>query len=398
MGGGPRTFPGGLNKWQWKRLHEKKAREKEKRLLHQEKQIYEARVRTQIRAQLASSDHSKPRTDSLQPDHANYGPLTPEQHIKVLADRFMKEGAEDLWNERDGPSAMPQNKPGRSQVIRQPIDFQKFVPNRSVPGGVEQTSHGKFSKLGIGGGLRNFSSSCLLRVKSQGGYGNSAIANGFSFGRHCKHGGFLGLNAAFDSRYYHCETASFTTLANSNFLKNRRSSVSHHLSNTEKRERDGKVVRWPKFRGNEMTSSDDDDDSDDDDGDDENVPKESTWKVVGSSASLGKYDAKTTKRVPLKFLENEIDPSRQLEEIRNEVAQRRIMEENNLQDLQEHEILSKKRFDECNISPLTVRALTEAGYEQMTRVQEETLAACLDGKDAIVKSRAGTGKSVAFLV
>ncbi|CAI0557144.1 unnamed protein product [Linum tenue] len=42
MGGGPRTFPGGLNKWQWKRLHEKKASEKEKRLLDQEKQLYQA--------------------------------------------------------------------------------------------------------------------------------------------------------------------------------------------------------------------------------------------------------------------------------------------------------------------------------------------------------------------
>ncbi|CAH2075734.1 unnamed protein product [Thlaspi arvense] len=49
MGGGPRTFPGGLNKWQWKRLHEKKAREKEKRLLDQEKQLYQARIRSQIR-------------------------------------------------------------------------------------------------------------------------------------------------------------------------------------------------------------------------------------------------------------------------------------------------------------------------------------------------------------
>ena len=31
MGGGPRTFPSCINKWQWKHPHEKKAKEKEKR-------------------------------------------------------------------------------------------------------------------------------------------------------------------------------------------------------------------------------------------------------------------------------------------------------------------------------------------------------------------------------
>lgn len=37
------------------------------------------------------------------------------------------------------------------------------------------------------------------------------------------------------------------------------------------------------------------------------------------------------------------------------------------------------RFDEYKISPLTVKALTAAGYVQMTRVQEATLSACLNG-------------------
>ncbi|KAL7000163.1 RNA helicase [Sarracenia purpurea var. burkii] len=32
------------------------------------------------------------------------------------------------------------------------------------------------------------------------------------------------------------------------------------------------------------------------------------------------------------------------------------------------------RFDECNVSPLTIKALTQAGYVQMTRVQEATLS------------------------
>lgn len=37
------------------------------------------------------------------------------------------------------------------------------------------------------------------------------------------------------------------------------------------------------------------------------------------------------------------------------------------------------RFDECGISPLTVKALTDAGYIQTTVVQEATLPICLEG-------------------
>lgn len=42
------------------------------------------------------------------------------------------------------------------------------------------------------------------------------------------------------------------------------------------------------------------------------------------------------------------------------------------------------RFDECDVSPLTVKALSEAGYVQMTRVQEATLSVCLDGTSTLV--------------
>ena len=56
MGGGPRTFPGGVNKWKWKRMHEKLARDKQNRLIQQEKQLYPARIRSHIRSSL-SPDH-----------------------------------------------------------------------------------------------------------------------------------------------------------------------------------------------------------------------------------------------------------------------------------------------------------------------------------------------------
>uniref|UniRef100_A0A2C9WAC3 Uncharacterized protein n=1 Tax=Manihot esculenta TaxID=3983 RepID=A0A2C9WAC3_MANES len=133
MGGGPRTFPGGLNKWQWKRLHEKRAREKEKRLLDQEKQLYQARIRSQLRARLAGKPDLDPNSDT----DTSYGPMTPKDQIKALADRFMTEGAEDLWNENDGPLKTPSPKSierprsiglnQRPGSINSPIDLRKLM-------------------------------------------------------------------------------------------------------------------------------------------------------------------------------------------------------------------------------------------------------------------------------
>eukprot|EP01018_Ginkgo_biloba_P004452 Gb_09254 [translate_table: standard] len=60
--------------------------------------------------------------------------------------------------------------------------------------------------------------------------------------------------------------------------------------------------------------------------------------------------------------------------------------------------LTQTRFDECNISPLSLRAIKSAGYEQMTIVQEVTLPTTLKGKDVLAKAKTGTGKTVAFLL
>ncbi|KAK3130530.1 hypothetical protein QOZ80_6BG0494720 [Eleusine coracana subsp. coracana] len=60
--------------------------------------------------------------------------------------------------------------------------------------------------------------------------------------------------------------------------------------------------------------------------------------------------------------------------------------------------LSQKRFDECPLSPLTLKGVKAAGYERMTAVQEATLPIILQGKDVLAKARTGTGKTVAFLL
>ncbi|GFP91917.1 dead-box ATP-dependent RNA helicase 31 [Phtheirospermum japonicum] len=60
--------------------------------------------------------------------------------------------------------------------------------------------------------------------------------------------------------------------------------------------------------------------------------------------------------------------------------------------------LSESRFDKCNISLLSLKAIKDAGYERMTLVQEATLPVILNGKDVLAKARTGTGKTVAFLL
>ncbi|CAN1157187.1 DEAD-box ATP-dependent RNA helicase 31 [Linum perenne] len=60
--------------------------------------------------------------------------------------------------------------------------------------------------------------------------------------------------------------------------------------------------------------------------------------------------------------------------------------------------LSETRFDQCSVSPLTLKAIKDAGYENMTVVQAATLPVILKGKDVLAKARTGTGKTVAFLL
>jgi hypothetical protein len=120
MGGGPRTFPGGLDKWQYKRMHEKLARQKQRGLLRHEKQLYLARLRSEVRAsRLPGADSAAPPVE---------GPTSSRAHIRALADRFRKPGAEDLWNEDDGPlrrSKQPSNSISSGAHQRQQLDSGK---------------------------------------------------------------------------------------------------------------------------------------------------------------------------------------------------------------------------------------------------------------------------------
>ncbi|KAF8395182.1 hypothetical protein HHK36_019124 [Tetracentron sinense] len=99
MGGGPRTFPGGVSKWQWKRMQANKAKQLLKARLCRERQIYEMRKRAELKA--AVSELEKP-WEVVERAPILFSVRADEQ-LKVLADRFQRPGGYDLWSERDGP-------------------------------------------------------------------------------------------------------------------------------------------------------------------------------------------------------------------------------------------------------------------------------------------------------
>ncbi|XVE61964.1 hypothetical protein DITRI_Ditri06bG0080700 [Diplodiscus trichospermus] len=99
MGGGPRTYPGGVSKWQWKRMQAKKAKQLLKARLARERHIYEMRKRAELKAAVSELE----RPWEVVEKAPNLFSVSADEHLKVLADRFQKPGGFDMWSDRDGP-------------------------------------------------------------------------------------------------------------------------------------------------------------------------------------------------------------------------------------------------------------------------------------------------------
>lgn len=309
-------------------MHEKRAREKENRLLEQEKQIYQARIRSQIRVNLAGKPDPNPTADPS----TGHGPMSPTDHIKALANRFMKEGAEDLWNEDDGPLKSPPPRGpdqrsgftgsnGRRGSIGSPVDLRRLVSE-----GRENANlinhNGKFVNK------RNYSVQRRRRFRQNGSSESSDDDSDYRpvvseqarpFAR----------NLAGNRRD--------TNLKNAKLCRDDDSSGSDDSCFKGESERyfaGNSSLRRPRLSvdGEEGLK-------------DENEGVRGgrrVRKVVGSSASLGKYDVKITKRVPLRSL-GECDVSGEVELIRHELSKRRSLVENG-REKGEESVLCQKRY------------------------------------------------------
>ena len=56
------------------------------------------------------------------------------------------------------------------------------------------------------------------------------------------------------------------------------------------------------------------------------------------------------------------------------------------------------RFDELNLNPQLLEAISYMGYDNTTPIQEQTIPGILDGRDLIACAQTGTGKTAAFML
>ncbi|EES07789.1 DEAD-box ATP-dependent RNA helicase 48 [Sorghum bicolor] len=410
MGGGPRTFPGGLSKWQYRRMHEKLARQKQRGLLRHEKQLYLARLRSEIRA-------SRLPGAAAEAPPQGEGPTSSRAHIRALADRFRRPGAEDLWNEDDGPlrrakrpptgiasgvrhhhqqldSGKPRGGPswedwedlalGQPRPRKEPLDRGKgptlaaFNPRREYLTVVAPwCPRWNPGPLRFVGPKRSYSVMTPCSVSWQPCVDlRPLVARGLTEVGNGRREAPLPLFN--QERLYSVAARRFGR-------KWRPDSSDDDDEGTSAPKRN---LRFGKFG-----ASSEEDSEIDESGDTGAIRRR--W----SSAALRNCDMKKERRV-LKYYEEESnDLAGRIRELREEIRNREVLgTERRRYESRGESLLTSKRFDECGVSPLTVKALTDAGYVHTTVVQEAALPICLEGKDVLVKAKTGTGKSAAFLL
>lgn len=60
--------------------------------------------------------------------------------------------------------------------------------------------------------------------------------------------------------------------------------------------------------------------------------------------------------------------------------------------------MKKLKFEELNLSPKILRAVSDMGFEEASPIQSATIPVLLEGKDVIGQAQTGTGKTAAFAI
>ena len=60
------------------------------------------------------------------------------------------------------------------------------------------------------------------------------------------------------------------------------------------------------------------------------------------------------------------------------------------------QVFSLKTFDQLNLDPHLVKNLSELGISTLTTIQSKALPVIMGGKDALVKSQTGSGKTLTY--
>ncbi|CAN8070615.1 unnamed protein product [Agarophyton chilense] len=68
------------------------------------------------------------------------------------------------------------------------------------------------------------------------------------------------------------------------------------------------------------------------------------------------------------------------------------------EDIATDGVLTKRKFEELNLSQKTLSALTDMKFERMTEVQARSIPHGMSGRDVLGAARTGSGKTLAFLI
>uniref|UniRef100_A0A0E0K750 ATP-dependent RNA helicase n=2 Tax=Oryza punctata TaxID=4537 RepID=A0A0E0K750_ORYPU len=408
MGGGPRTFPGGLSKWQHKRMHEKLARHKERGLLRHEKQLYLARLRSEIRASRLPAAGA-----GASPSNDGDGPTSSRAHIRALADRFLLPGAEDLWNEDDGPIHRAERPLPPRRIVsgcRNGRDRRKLDSTKQeLP--LEQPRAGRVGgkepRLSAFNPRRDFQTAAPWWWQWSSA---SAIPSRTKDASFCFFGPkrCYSVMPLFQAHQGSSDTSMMPLIA--------RGLASDRIPPSQLNGERFYSVAAGRFGRKWRPDSSDEDDEDitapnkdlrfgrfgassEEESEGDELAARSAIRKKWSSAALRNCDMKKERRALKSYEEENNDHTGSFRELREEIKNREVLgAERRRYESRGESLFTNKRFDECGISLLTVKALTDAGYVQTTVVQETALPMCLEGKDVLVKAKTGTGKSAAFLL